>query len=105
MAKITKCPPGKAIGADYLQIWARQRNGGLSGVPDDRQQKNRPHTRKRWRAKSLRLLRELARDQWLFRLITAGRKLDPENKQFAVHLLETLVHDLQARKTNEQLGE
>ena len=32
--KITKCPPGRALGADDLQRWARQRNVGRSGVPD-----------------------------------------------------------------------
>jgi hypothetical protein len=104
MVKITKLPPGKAIGADDLQIWARQRNGGLSGVPDDRQQKNRLH-QKQWRARWLRLLQGIARDQWLFRLIAAGRKLDPENKRLAVHLLETLVRHLQADKTKEPSGE
>jgi len=52
MVKITKLPPGKAIGADDLQQWSRQRNAGRSGVPDDRlleerllRQKKR---RKRW---------------------------------------------------------
>jgi hypothetical protein len=31
--KITKLPPGKAIGADDLQRWAHQRLRGRSGVP------------------------------------------------------------------------
>jgi hypothetical protein len=74
MAKIAKLPPGKAIGADDLQIWARQRNAGLSGVPDNRQQENRLRKRKRRRARWLRLPRDIACDQWLFRLIAAGRK-------------------------------
>jgi hypothetical protein len=51
MVKITKLPPGKAIGADDLQIWARRRNAGLSGVPDDRQQENLLHKQKRRRKK------------------------------------------------------
>ena len=38
MAKIRKFPPGKAIGADDLQIWARQRNGDLSGVHEHSKQ-------------------------------------------------------------------
>jgi hypothetical protein len=54
MVKITKLPPGKAMGADDLQIWARQRNGGLSGVPDDRQQENLLYKQKRQREKWLR---------------------------------------------------
>jgi hypothetical protein len=54
MAKITKLPPGKAIGADDLQCWSRQRNGGRSGVPDERQQEKRLLGEKRRREKWLR---------------------------------------------------
>ena len=67
-------PPGKAIGADDLQIWARRRNAGLSGVPDDHQQ---------------------AKVELLLSLVTAGHKLDLENLRLAVHLLETLIRHLQ----------
>src|SRR5260370_41034821 len=70
MAKITKLPPGKAIGADDLQIWARRRNGGLSGVPKHRKQ---------------------GKVELLCSLVAAGRKLDPENLPLAVHLVETLI--------------
>jgi hypothetical protein len=31
--KITKCPPGEALGARDLQRWAAQRLKGGSGVP------------------------------------------------------------------------
>lgn len=55
MVKITKLLPGKAIGADDLLIWARRRNGKLSGVPDDeRQRKKRFRQQKRGREKWLR---------------------------------------------------
>jgi len=99
MVKIKKLPPDKAIGADDLQIWARRRNAGLSGVPDYRQRK------KQRREKWLRSLRDIARDPWFSRLIAAGCKLDPENMQLVVHLLETLVRHLQADKTKEPLDE
>lgn len=50
--KITKLPPGKAIGADDLQRWSRQRNAGRSGAPDDWLLEQRLHgqkkRRKRW---------------------------------------------------------
>jgi hypothetical protein len=29
--KITKCPPGRAIGADYFRNWSFRRSGGRSG--------------------------------------------------------------------------
>lgn len=37
--RITKCPPGKALGADDLQRWAHQRLRGRSGVPLTRKEK------------------------------------------------------------------
>ncbi len=54
MVKITKLPPGKAIGADDLQGWSRQRNAGRSGVPDDRQKEKRLNEQKLRREKWLR---------------------------------------------------
>jgi hypothetical protein len=33
MVKITKCPPGKALGAGDLHTWASRRLSGRSGVP------------------------------------------------------------------------
>jgi hypothetical protein len=30
---VTRCPPGKAFGADDLRTWAHQRAKGGSGVP------------------------------------------------------------------------
>jgi hypothetical protein len=36
IVKIRKPPPGKAIGADDPQVWARQRNGSLSSLPEHR---------------------------------------------------------------------
>jgi hypothetical protein len=78
MVKITKLPPGKAIGADDLQIWARQRNAGLSGVPDDREQQNRLHIQKRRREKWLRPPRDIARDPWFSRLLQQGASLIPK---------------------------
>ena len=79
--KITKLPPGKAIGADDLQIWARRRNGGLSGVYDDHQQ---------------------AKADLLLSLATAARKLDLENLRLAVHLLETLIRHLQGAQNPQR---
>jgi hypothetical protein len=35
--------------------------------------------------------RDIARDQWLSRLVAAGRKLDGERIKIAVHLVETLM--------------
>jgi DNA-binding MarR family transcriptional regulator len=35
--------------------------------------------------------RDIASDQWLSRLIAAGRKLDPEDVKLATHLVETLI--------------
>jgi hypothetical protein len=37
--KITRCPPGEAMGARDLQRWAHQRLRGRSGVPLTRKQK------------------------------------------------------------------
>ena len=37
------------------------------------------------------LARDVARDQWLSRLVAAGRKLDAEDMKLAVHLIETLM--------------
>jgi site-specific recombinase XerD len=54
MIKITKLPPGKAIGAEDLQNWSRQRNAGRSGTRDDLQQEKRLHEQKRRREKWLR---------------------------------------------------
>lgn len=54
MIKITKLPPGKAIGADDLQQWSRQRNAGRSGVPDDSQQEKRLNEQQLRREKWLR---------------------------------------------------
>jgi hypothetical protein len=100
MVKIRKFPPGKAIGADDLQIWARQRNGGLSGVPDDRELLHKQRPRERWS----RSPRNIARDPWFSRLIAAGCKLDSESMQLAVHFLEMLIgHRL--HKTNGPSGE
>jgi hypothetical protein len=77
MAKITKCPPGKAIGADDLQIWARQRNGGLSGVPDHRYQERWQHKQKP-PEKTLRPIEEMVSDPWFSRLLKAGCKPWPQ---------------------------
>jgi len=90
MIKIRKLPPGKAIGADDLQIRARQRNGGLSGVPEHRKKRSP---------------RDMAHVELLCSLVAAGRKLDSENLRLAVLLLETLIRNLQVHKTNEPLGE
>src|SRR5262249_18717338 len=38
---------------------------------------------------------DIARDQWLSRLVSAGRKLDPEGLQLAVHLVEILIRHRQ----------
>jgi hypothetical protein len=54
MVKITKLPPGEAIGADDLQNWSRQRNAGRSGTRDDRQELKWLQKQKRRRKKSLR---------------------------------------------------
>ncbi len=54
MVKITKLPPGKAIGADDLQNWSRQRNAGRSGTRDDRQEEKWLHEQKQWREKRWR---------------------------------------------------
>ena len=35
--------------------------------------------------------RDIARDQWLSRLVVAARKLDPEDVKLATHLVETLI--------------
>ena len=48
------------------------------------------------RAMKLRLVaesspRDLARDQWLSRLVAAGRKLNSDDMKLAVHLVETLM--------------
>jgi len=53
MIRITKLPPGKAIGADDLQNWSRQRNAGRSGTRDDRLEEKRLRKQKRWREKRL----------------------------------------------------
>jgi hypothetical protein len=53
MVKITKLPPGKAIGADDLQNWSRQRNAGRSGTRDDRQEEKWLRKQKQRRAKWL----------------------------------------------------
>jgi len=37
--KITKLPPGKALGADDLRRWAHQRLRGRSGVPMTKREK------------------------------------------------------------------
>jgi hypothetical protein len=105
MGKITRLPPGKAMGADDLLIWARRRNGKLSGVPDGRQPANRLHKQRQGHAKWLRLARDIAHDQWLFRLVMAGRNLNAENKQLVVHLVETLIRHWEAHKTSGPLGE
>jgi len=46
------------------------------------------------------LARDVARDQWLFRLVAAGRKLDAEDMKLAVHLIETLMrhHQMQGAR-------
>ena len=46
------------------------------------------------------LARDVARDQWLFRLVAAGRKLDAEDMKLAVRLIETLMrhHQMQGAK-------
>jgi hypothetical protein len=54
MVKITKLAPGKAIGADDLQRWSRQRNAGRSGVTDDRQEEKRLQKQKQSRQRWLR---------------------------------------------------
>ena len=54
MVKITKLPLGKAIGADDLQQWSRQRKAGRSGAPEDRQAEKRLQEQKQRREKSLR---------------------------------------------------
>jgi hypothetical protein len=54
MVKITKLPPGKAIGADDLQNWSRQRNAGRSGTRHDRQEEKRLRQQRRRRQKWLR---------------------------------------------------
>lgn len=36
--KITKCPPGEAIGARDLQKWGQRRTIGQSGVPLSRKE-------------------------------------------------------------------
>ena len=43
---------------------------------------------------------DIARDQWLSRLVAAGRKLDAEDMKLAVHLVETLMrhHQMQGAK-------
>jgi hypothetical protein len=51
--KITILPPGKAIGADDLQQWSRQRNAGRSGVPDDRLLEKRLRRQKKRRTRWL----------------------------------------------------
>src|SRR5262249_43812064 len=35
--------------------------------------------------------RDIARDQWLSKLVAAGRKLDAEDMKLAVHLIETVM--------------
>jgi hypothetical protein len=90
MIKIRKLPPGRATGADDLQIWARRRNGGLSGVPEHRNQRSP---------------RDLAHFELLRSLVAAGRKLDSENLRLAVLLLETFIRYRQVRKPTEPLGE
>jgi hypothetical protein len=49
MVKITKLPPGKAMGADDLQRWSRQRNAGRSGVSEDRREEKRLQEQKQRR--------------------------------------------------------
>ena len=47
------------------------------------------------RSADLRMMSEsrsdIARDQWLSRLVAAGRRLDPEDVKLATHLVETLI--------------
>jgi DNA-binding MarR family transcriptional regulator len=45
-------------------------------------------------------VRDIARDQWLFRLIVAGRKLDLEDVKLATHLIETLISVRQSAETS-----
>jgi hypothetical protein len=49
--KITKCPPGKALGADDLTTWAQRRATGKVGVPTPRKEE------KKWRKRHLRRVR------------------------------------------------
>jgi DNA-binding MarR family transcriptional regulator len=44
--------------------------------------------------------RHIAHDQWLSRLVAAGRKLDAEDTKLAVHLVETLTRYRQMQETN-----
>ena len=55
MVEITKCPPGKAKGADDLKTWGHRRAAGQSGVPPSKRKgKKSPSKRaksKKWWAK------------------------------------------------------
>jgi DNA-binding MarR family transcriptional regulator len=44
--------------------------------------------------------RDIARDQWLSRLVAVGRKLDSEDMKLAVHLVETLMRHHQMQRVN-----
>ena len=44
-------------------------------------------------------VRDVARDQWLSRFITAGSKLDPADVKLATHLVETLISVRQTSRT------
>jgi DNA-binding MarR family transcriptional regulator len=45
--------------------------------------------------------RNIAHDQWLSRLVAAGRKLDPEDVKLAAHLVETLIGVRQTRRRGD----
>lgn len=54
-----------------------------------------PRQRKRKIAESTQ--RDLERDQWLYRLIDAGRKLDTDDIQIVLHQIEALVRHRQSK--------
>jgi hypothetical protein len=39
--KVTKCPPGRALGCDDLQRWASSRSAGRSGVRSSREDREK----------------------------------------------------------------
>jgi hypothetical protein len=39
--KVTKCPPGRALGCDDLQQWASNRSAGRSGVRSSREDRKK----------------------------------------------------------------